>query len=348
MTHGSTSHRRVGSMGSTTTPGRVWKGHHLPGHMGARRHTELGLRVLQVDAERNLFREAPCEEREALYYLALASNVPLESRLNGFARLMLQLLATAPLVAAAGVSAVQLRRRLAEPPSLILVAWAAGSLFGVASSGRFFPHYLIQLLPAFALLAAPAAESAWQGLRAGRRPQRRVVAIWAALFLSCLYFNLSVFLHTTPEGRHVAKYPDAQAHVSIESRALADYVRAETHPDQTILNWGRETQLYFYADRKPATRYLYDRPFWQDPPTFGRAMAELRAHPPVLILDSLPPPGLGEPYAKYHPQAFLDFVAKRYDYIGRVEFAEVYRLREESRTGASSHVAGAARRRERR
>ena len=33
-THGSTSHRRVGSIGSTTTPGRVWKGHHLPGHMG--------------------------------------------------------------------------------------------------------------------------------------------------------------------------------------------------------------------------------------------------------------------------------------------------------------------------
>jgi large subunit ribosomal protein L3 len=54
QTHGSTSHRRVGSMGSTTTPGRVWKGHHLPGHMGQRRVTLQNLRVIKADAEKNL------------------------------------------------------------------------------------------------------------------------------------------------------------------------------------------------------------------------------------------------------------------------------------------------------
>ena len=162
-----------------------------------------------------------------------------------------------------------------------------------------------------------------------RRASSPSTAAWAVLFLSCLYFSLSVFLHATPEGRHIAKFPDAQARVAIASRALADYVRAETRPEDTILNWGRETQLYFYADRKPATRYLYDRPFWQDPPTLDRAMADLRAHPPVLILDSLPPPGRGEPYAEYHPQVYLDFLAERYEYAGRVEFAEVYRLKEQ-------------------
>jgi len=54
MTHGSTSHRRVGSMGSTTTPGRVWKGHHLPAHMGANRTTTQNLKVIKVDAENNI------------------------------------------------------------------------------------------------------------------------------------------------------------------------------------------------------------------------------------------------------------------------------------------------------
>ncbi|OGX16792.1 MAG: 50S ribosomal protein L3 [Omnitrophica WOR_2 bacterium RBG_13_44_8b] len=54
MTHGSTSHRRVGSIGSTTTPGRVWKGHHLPGHMGAERVTLQNLRVVKVNTENNL------------------------------------------------------------------------------------------------------------------------------------------------------------------------------------------------------------------------------------------------------------------------------------------------------
>ncbi|MCU0652466.1 MAG: 50S ribosomal protein L3 [Candidatus Omnitrophica bacterium] len=54
MTHGSTSHRRVGSMGSTTTPGRVWKGHHLPGHMGAEKVTTQNLQVVKIDLENNL------------------------------------------------------------------------------------------------------------------------------------------------------------------------------------------------------------------------------------------------------------------------------------------------------
>lgn len=54
QTHGSTSHRRVGSMGSTTTPGRVWKGHHEAGHMGDDNLTVQNLKVIKVDAENNL------------------------------------------------------------------------------------------------------------------------------------------------------------------------------------------------------------------------------------------------------------------------------------------------------
>ncbi|HQJ15864.1 MAG TPA: 50S ribosomal protein L3 [Candidatus Omnitrophota bacterium] len=53
-THGHTSHRRIGSIGSTTTPGRVWKGHHLPGHMGNDRVTTQNLMVVRVDAANNL------------------------------------------------------------------------------------------------------------------------------------------------------------------------------------------------------------------------------------------------------------------------------------------------------
>jgi len=54
QTHGSMSHRRIGSMGSTTTPGRVWKGHHMAGHMGAVRVTIQNLRIVQVDNDNNL------------------------------------------------------------------------------------------------------------------------------------------------------------------------------------------------------------------------------------------------------------------------------------------------------
>jgi large subunit ribosomal protein L3 len=52
--HGNTRHRKPGSIGPGTNPSRVIKGKKMPGHHGAARHTELGLTVVQVDAERNL------------------------------------------------------------------------------------------------------------------------------------------------------------------------------------------------------------------------------------------------------------------------------------------------------
>ncbi len=53
-THGSMYHRRVGSMGSNTSPARVFKGKRLPGHMGVDKITVQNLTVVKVDAERNL------------------------------------------------------------------------------------------------------------------------------------------------------------------------------------------------------------------------------------------------------------------------------------------------------
>ena len=53
-THGNTKHRRPGSVGPGTDPSRVIKGKKMPGHFGAARHTQIGLRVERVDTERNL------------------------------------------------------------------------------------------------------------------------------------------------------------------------------------------------------------------------------------------------------------------------------------------------------
>jgi large subunit ribosomal protein L3 len=53
-THGSDSYRKPGSIGPGTTPGRVYKGLKMGGHMGHERVTIKKLRVVRVDAERNL------------------------------------------------------------------------------------------------------------------------------------------------------------------------------------------------------------------------------------------------------------------------------------------------------
>ncbi len=54
-THGnSISHRALGSIGQCQTPGRVWKGKKMAGHMGSAKVTTQGLEIVRVDTERNL------------------------------------------------------------------------------------------------------------------------------------------------------------------------------------------------------------------------------------------------------------------------------------------------------
>ncbi|HXU87306.1 MAG TPA: 50S ribosomal protein L3, partial [Methylomirabilota bacterium] len=53
-THGNTRHRKPGSISPGTDPSRVIKGKKMPGHHGAVKHTELGLTVVKIDADRNL------------------------------------------------------------------------------------------------------------------------------------------------------------------------------------------------------------------------------------------------------------------------------------------------------
>ena len=54
MGHGSMYHRRPGSMGPTSTPGRVFKGKKLPGHMGSQTISIQNLEVIRVDLDKNV------------------------------------------------------------------------------------------------------------------------------------------------------------------------------------------------------------------------------------------------------------------------------------------------------
>lgn len=54
MAHGSMYHRRPGSMGATSTPGRVFKGKKLPGHMGNVISSILNLEIVKVDTDKNV------------------------------------------------------------------------------------------------------------------------------------------------------------------------------------------------------------------------------------------------------------------------------------------------------
>ena len=52
--HGSMFHRAPGSIGASSYPSRVWKGQHLPGHMGAKKTTAQKLKIVKVEKDKNI------------------------------------------------------------------------------------------------------------------------------------------------------------------------------------------------------------------------------------------------------------------------------------------------------
>lgn len=54
MTHGSRFHRRPGSLGANSSPGRVMKNKHQPGQMGVVKRTALNVKVINIDVENNV------------------------------------------------------------------------------------------------------------------------------------------------------------------------------------------------------------------------------------------------------------------------------------------------------
>src|SRR5262249_10260692 len=54
MAHGSKFHRSMGSIGAGTTPGRVFKGLHMPGQMGNETCTARHCKVFKIDAEKRV------------------------------------------------------------------------------------------------------------------------------------------------------------------------------------------------------------------------------------------------------------------------------------------------------
>ena len=54
MTHGSKNHRAPGSIGMGTTPGRVYKGKKMAGHLGNKKITVTNLEIIKIESDKNI------------------------------------------------------------------------------------------------------------------------------------------------------------------------------------------------------------------------------------------------------------------------------------------------------
>jgi hypothetical protein len=131
-----------------------------------------------------------------------------------------------------------------------LLLWCGTSLFGAISSGRGFDHYFFQCMPPVAWLAAWLPGWLTHTLRGGtiEAPARKYLIPIAALALLALAVNV----FSTPTAARKVPWLDSDP-----AYGVSEFIRDHSRPDEKIFVWGYNPDIYLYANRSPASRYLY-------------------------------------------------------------------------------------------
>ncbi|MGA0121663.1 MAG: hypothetical protein ACO3KD_01455 [Gaiellales bacterium] len=149
-------------------------------------------------------------------------------------------------LAGIGLVALARDRRLAIP-----LIWLLACAAGFAAGGLYHPHYWVQLLPPFALLAAAGVDRLW-----ATRGRRTALVVAAAAALVPVALALPVYLASTPELASARSTNDPRV---ISAIPVGRAGSAATAPDDSVQVLWANAAVYWHADRIPATRYLWYR-----------------------------------------------------------------------------------------
>ena len=202
--------------------------------------------------------------------------------------------------------------------NLDLWLWTAAGVVAVASGFRFFGHYYLQLVPPLALLATGPIVNA----------SKRTLAVIAVVVAVPVGFFAQKALTS-----HLSR-------TEVVARDVSAYVRRTVPENGRILIWGHLPEVYWQTDRRPATRFattgfLTGQSGGRPPSLTGMQYAapgawtdfeaDLRAHPPALVLDLAPADVRN---ARYESQArfprFGRYLRSHYRAVARVDGVVAY------------------------
>jgi hypothetical protein len=182
------------------------------------------------------------------------------------------------------------RRRGATPTPVLLFAvlWAPVELALAAVPGRPYMHYFATLLLPFGLLTAIAACEVFAVFARVAAPT--VAGRWRRHTALVVCGAIAV----VPVGRTVTEVRDSglRGERAEQVDVTAHYVRAHSARDSRLLVWGHASDVYLFADRAPASRFVYPlamlTPRYADSSLVAGFVDDLRASAPPLIVDATP------------------------------------------------------------
>jgi 4-amino-4-deoxy-L-arabinose transferase-like glycosyltransferase len=204
------------------------------------------------------------------------------------------------------------------------------SLIGTAASGRFYPHYFIQMVPVLCILASPVLAGIWSGIFQFKAwwLQPRFSKIW--LSLTVLTFFVA---HTS------GLYRDRS------NSEIGTYLQQQAEPGERIFVWGQSPSVYLDARCRPASRYIATFPLtgylfgsplsWDTtydtsnriiPGAWDNLMYDLKNHAPRFIVDT----DAARPVERYPIRKFpqLDsLLQSRYVFLHQTKEGLIYKVK---------------------
>ncbi|MEX0800009.1 MAG: glycosyltransferase family 39 protein [Dehalococcoidia bacterium] len=206
----------------------------------------------------------------------------------------------------------------------LILTFLLFSELGAQTLGKASPHYSVQLLPGAAVAGGVGTLYAVERWREGRRRLAPWLAAATAVTLAAALF---AYLQPTATDRFEVQYTYRDyAEGAIRAPEIAAAVEAMTDPGDYVYEWGRESEIYFLADREPASRWLHNRPYSVDKSMIDEVIADFGERQPAVILFTLSKNALNEGFTA--PEPLLEYLEEYYTYAGRVEYAELYALNE--------------------
>lgn len=219
------------------------------------------------------------------------------------------------------------KRSTTVPRPFLLVGFSLISFLAVCPGLFFRPHYFVLLLPAAALLTGIAGQTTISRMLGNRGRGSAILEAMATLAIltlclgEALYHQHQFLLQFTPSQASRDTYWPNPFN---ESAEIARYLRENSQPTDTIAILGSEPQIFFYANRRSATGYIYMYPLMEDQPFAPemqqRLIAEVeQAGPEYLLFVRVPTSWLQRPNSTTSIYDWFTHYKEGYQRVGMVE-----------------------------
>ena len=159
----------------------------------------------------------------------------------------------------------------------LFLVWVAATVLATKLASPYpAAHYFIPVMPGVAILASAASLAVWRAVRKMSAPTRWAATLAAAVTILAatwwhLNENLDFYFRKSVEQKIAFEFAEQGPEAFLTAEEVARYVNSITAEGEEILVWGEEGEVYFLADRKAVTRYIFaGNPFPEREPVVRR------------------------------------------------------------------------------